>query len=133
MNKKLQLQSGFSLLLAVMFLSAIGLIVALTLSLNSQSTLLSYHARDDVWRARWLATACAEYALQQISMSTTYTGNSSLTFDSGSCTYVVDNSTPAQRHVQTTGVSDNSFIEFSIDVSQISPRIVIDTWDVVAN
>lgn len=84
---KLNNQSGYIALVAVIILASLGLAVAVTVSLNGINELGLSWQNYQVERAFTLADSCAEEALLRLSRETSdYLGTHILNFEADSCT-----------------------------------------------
>lgn len=122
---------GYIALITTLVVGSLAMLVTVgMLSIGitqTQTALVSY----DGYRAQQLAEACAEYALQEIRNSTSFSGSGGETLGAGSCTYDVNSGGGENRTIEALGtVKDNTHrIEISID--QINPSINVTSWQLV--
>lgn len=119
---------GFVAIVLVSVVSAIGLFFALSLFASSGIFLKAVSSFEYGSKARALALACSENALQEIRNNTSISGTYSLTFPSGSCTYVITNSGPTNITIVSTGVLDNNTKIINISIDQTDPQIRVSSW-----
>lgn len=124
---------GFTTLVAMLVVGAIASAVAISLLLLGISTTKNSLAMQQSFQAKALADACAEYALQQIRNSTPYSGSGSLTLGQGTCNYAVANTGGSNRTITAYGTVGTVVRKVKITISQINPRIIIATWQEVAD
>ena len=123
---------GFITLISVLLTSVVGLTIALSLlllGLGSSKTSLALSQSNE---AKSLANACAEEALQQIRTSTSYAGSGDLTLGQGICTYTVTGPS-VPKTITASGTVGTIIRRVSISVNAVNPRIVISSWQEVAD
>jgi len=122
-----------------MALISVIIISALTLLIASSANLLSVSESDmglqenQSWEAFYLATACAEDALQQIKDSPFFSGSGNLLLGSGSCDYTVIEEIDENRVITSAGIVGNVVGKIQITIDQITPTINITSWQEVAD
>ena len=124
---------GYLTLISLLIVSAIGMAVTLTLITGAfyasrMSALLLSSSR-----ARALATACAQEALQQIRNSTNFTGSGNLSLDGGTCAYNVVNDGGQNRTITASGNAGNTVRRVKITINNINPTINVTSWQEVAD
>jgi hypothetical protein len=120
--------NGYITLLSILVVGVIGVAVTtsiILLGLSSSNTSFSY---QKMHQAKSLANACAEEALQQIRDLSAYVGSSSLTQGQGSCTYTVTNTGGDTRQINTTGTVGTVIRKNTVNISAITPLIIISSW-----
>lgn len=130
---KINNKKGVTTLVAILVVGAIASAVAISLVLLGISATKNSLAIQQSFQAKALADACAEYALQQIRNSVPYTGSGSLTLGQGTCNYTVTSQGGQNRTVTVYGTVGTIVRKVKITVSQINPRIIIATWQEVAD
>lgn len=119
---------AFVSLIGVLILGAVGLSISVYIILLSLSSSRSSFSLIQSGQARTLANACAESALEQIRETPTYTGTTSLTLNSGSCSYTVANTGGETRTVSVTATVSSVVRRLAITITAISPVITTGTW-----
>lgn len=117
---------GYISLIAVTVIGAVVTVVAMglvLLGLGHTRTSLS-----EIQSANALAAAnsCAEEALNQIGLSSIYTGTGGLTLANATCTYTVIAASTSS--IVATGVSGSVTRAVDIDLSARSPSITFTSW-----
>lgn len=135
MNKKAAPAGGqgFTTLIATLVVGAIASAIAISLILLGVGATKNSLAIQQSFQAKALGDACAEYALQQIRNSTPYTGSGSLTLGQGTCNFTVTSQGGQNRTITAYGTVGTIVRKVKITISQINPRIIIATWQEVAD
>ncbi len=126
-------KSGFVLLISVLIIGAVGLSVASTfllLGVDATRTGLDFIQSK---KARALADACAEEALEKIWESTAYSGSGNLTIGSETCMYTVIDLGGSNRQINASGVVSSATRKVKILINQINPSIGVSSWQEVAD
>lgn len=127
-------QDGYVLLISVLVLSAASLALAIagiTLGLNfTTSSSLYRQARA----ATAMAHTCGEQALEKLKENANYTGPETLTFPgSETCTVVSVTGSGAVRTIKSQGSAQGAVARVQIEVSQVSPQIIVSSWKELAD
>lgn len=127
---KLQRQEcGYITLLTVLIVSAVGAAVSVSLLLISIGSSKSELTYDESSRARALANACAENALERLRKQSSYTGNETLGFSQGSCEILpIGGSGNTNRTVEVVGTVGDIQRKVKVEILQIDPKMEISTW-----
>lgn len=122
-------KNGYIALITVIIISAVVLILALSLAFTSLSQKQTILGHNNSLRNYYLANACANYAILQLQKNFEYIGNETLNLDEYSCQI---------ESVFGTGNINRSFITSSqignqkkvlkIEIDQIRPVTVIKSW-----
>ena len=134
MNHSLVLcrQRGYVLLISVLLTAVVGTAIAATLPLLGASSAQMGIAAEQSAKARALADACAEYALNELRQSAGYGGSETLILGQGSCTVLsVLGNGNQNRTVQTTGTVGNATRRVEVVVANINPQLTLDSWQEV--
>jgi len=123
------------------FITIIGVLVAGFIALAISSAVLffgvgfsgSVLSIQQAYQAKGLARACADLGLLQIHNNITYTGSGNLTLGAGTCTYTVTSSGGSNCKVISSGVVSSVTKRIEITTSALSPKIVISSWQDVAD
>ncbi|MEK7584760.1 MAG: hypothetical protein AAB490_05955, partial [Patescibacteria group bacterium] len=113
---------------SVLLISIAGLSIALAL-LNSvtdseQTSVATIRSQQ----AQALASACIEEALQQINDSISFTGNDTLNFANGTCTYTVNNTGGTTREILASSTIDIFVRKVYVTIDMVNPNISVVSW-----
>ncbi len=134
MNQKLWFnKNGFTTLISVLIVSAIGITITVSLLLLGLGSTRTSFANKQSNQAKAFADACAEEALQKIRESTPYTGVGNLTFEQGTCNYTVTNQGGQNRTITSSGTVGTIIRKAKIIIDKINPTIQIVSWQEVDN
>lgn len=114
---------GYIGLISVLFVGAVGTVIAVTVLLLGLATSRTSFALVQSAQARALADACAEEALQRIRDFVPFSGNGTLTLGSGSCNYTVTRLSGQNRTVSAAGFVGAMVRRVSVSVTQINPTV----------
>lgn len=126
-------QRGYITLLSVLFLVAIGGVVAGSLILLGLGSSRTSFALDQSNQAKALANACGEEALERIQESTPFSGSATINLGNGSCVYTVTKLTGQNRTIASSGTIGTILRKVSISIDKITPAINITFWQEVAD
>ena len=121
-------RSGFAALIGVLVLGIVSATAASALVFASVRSLQASLLLRQSYEAKGIARACADVALQQVHDNTAYTGSSSVTLGTGSCTYSVANSGGSVRTISVTATVQNVTKKLLVTTSALTPKIVISSW-----
>ena len=121
-------QKGFVALVTVLLVGAVGVAVGISLILLGLGFSRTSLALEQSAMAKALANACSEEALQKIRESTAFTGSGNLLLNGGTCTYTVTAGSGQARTIAATGTFGTIIRKVSISITQITPLIVISSW-----
>lgn len=126
-------QKGYSLLISVILIGAIGSAIAVSVvtqsALNTQNSISAYR----LLLSRFNANGCAEEALLLIKNTPGFTGSGSLNSGYGSCTYLVENTGGQTRSIKSEGLSGNAHRKILVTISSVNPNITVSSWKEVAD
>jgi len=125
--------NGFILLMSVLIMAATAVSITVALLLLGTNSSRTSFARAESLRARALADACAEEALQQIHDSSLFAGTDSLILGHGSCDYTVTILTGENRTVNAIGTVGDIVRKVDISLDDINPNINITSWQEVSD
>lgn len=117
------MNKGYVGLLSVLFVGAIGAVVATTIMLLGLASSRNSLALVQSMQAKGMANACAEEALLRIRKLTSYTGIGTLSSNVGNCNYSVTAGSGENRTVLANGYVGSVVRKLSISVTQINPLI----------
>ena len=147
MNALLKNQKGYLTLMGAVALAVIGLSISVSLILLGLGLSRTSFATKQSAQAGALANACAEEALQRIHTSMImpdpmpdpppvlipFTGVGSLNMGQGNCSYAVTAIGIYTRKITASGTVGTVVRKNQIIVSEVSPSIIISSWQVVAD
>lgn len=119
---------GFVSLLAVSLVGMIGISVVVAVLVFGLNSSRDSFAMEQAGKAKELAIACVENALESIRASTAYLGNGNLTLASGTCTYAVTDLGGESRQILSTGTSGMVVRKLTVIIAAINPTILISSW-----
>lgn len=119
---------GYIALITVIVVGAVVVAVGISLLLLGLSAGRTGFAVEQSTKARSLANACAENALQLIHDSVPYTGTLNLSLDDGSCSSTVTAGVGQSRTIVVTGTVVTVVRKINISITQIIPTIVVSSW-----
>ena len=125
-------EAGYIALLSVLIMGAAATAIALTLLATGTDAQRSGLVSQQSMRARWLANACTEEALQQIHDVTAYTGTNNLILNTGSCSYTVTSTGSATRIINATANLNSVVRKVTVYVTIGSSSISITSWQEVS-
>ena len=125
-------KQGFVTLFSVRLLGLIAVELATALLFFGADASRSSISIEESNNAKALTNACTEEALQQLKNSPSFSGNGSLTFTVGTCSYTVSGSGPNRTIIASSTVGA-SVRKTSIATDQITPKIHVSSWQEVAN
>ncbi len=124
---------GYITLISVLVIGAVGIAIATSLILLGLSSSRTSFAIEQSNQAKALVNACAEYSLQQIKNSPSYTGTSGLRAPGlGTCSYLVQSQGGQNRTILSIGTVGAVVRKLKIVIVSVSPNITISTWQEVA-
>lgn len=125
--------NGYIALISILIISAVLLLVAVSSGLLSISEASIGLEKSQGSRAIYLATACAEEALQKIKESSSFSGSGNLTTEDGDCGYTVEDLGEQSRLITASGTVQNAVGKIKVAVDQVLPDIHIVSWQEVAD
>jgi hypothetical protein len=132
---KLKNEEGYVALMSVLIISAIGVIVSLSLLIGGMSYQRSVLALEQEYSTRALAKACANVALNKIRLNADYLGDENIVFDYGSCLILPINKNQNTYSINTQGVVDSFLHKNKIVVLRNTDPVSlsIQSWQEVAD
>jgi hypothetical protein len=130
-NQRHKAQRGFTTLVSVLILTAIGVVAAQTLLLLGLASSRSSLELEQSNQAKAFANACSEQALQLIRNSPAIPAPLNLTLGFGTCTATVSGN-GQQRTINATGTVKTITRKVTVQVSRRVP-IAISSWQEVAD
>jgi hypothetical protein len=124
---------GYVALLAVLVMGAVTLASGLALLMSGTDNQRTALVDQQSAQARGLAAACAEKALQTIHDTTTYTGSSTETIDTQTCSYTVTSTGTNTRIVDSFSTIDNATRRVKVYVTISTTSISVTSWQEVGD
>jgi len=122
-------QKGFIALITILIISAICVMVGLTLTLESITEMKM--SLEEVWgsQAYYLANYCVEEALMKLKEDDSYRGDEIINIDEGNCHIL-----PIEGNwiIKVIANVANHTKKLKVVVSEIYPEMVIDSWEEVS-
>jgi nitrate/TMAO reductase-like tetraheme cytochrome c subunit len=121
---------GFIALITVFIIISIALLISLGFGLLSIGEINMGFKKTQSSQAYFLANLCAEQALMKLKENINYSGNETINIENGSCQIL---QIEGQWIIKTIGNIQNDVKKMRISVSQVNPKIIIDSWQEVAD
>jgi len=124
------MKRGFITITTVLIILGIVLLIGLSISQLSigeaQMSLQKFQSSQSMY----LANLCVEEALMKLKENSSYQGNETIVQGNGNCTIF-----PIEGNwiIKITAGSQNQVKKIKIIVSQLSPKIIVDSWTEVAD
>jgi hypothetical protein len=119
---------GFTTLVTTIIIGAIGVTAVTSVLLLGSAKTRTSIAIDQSQKAKQLANACAESALQLLHDNFSFVGSSGYSLGDGNCTYTVTAGAGENRTVTaqgTVGASPNTVTrKIQVDITQLTGSIV---------
>jgi type II secretory pathway component PulK len=129
-NKKDQ---GFVALLTILIVLGVVLLIGLGISQLSISEAQMALQKYQSSQAYYLANLCSERALMALKENSNYNGENNVNIENGSCTTIsVTGNLPAKT-VSVEASFQGQIKKIRIIISQISPKMIIQFWQEVAD
>jgi putative endonuclease len=122
--------AGFIALITVFIIISIALLISLGFALLSMSEMDMGFKKTQSSQAYFLANLCAEQALMKLKEDINYQGPETINIDNGSCQIL---QIEPQWIIKTQGNFQNDVRKMRISVSQVNPKIIINSWQEVAD
>ncbi|MFZ4631709.1 MAG: hypothetical protein ACOYL8_00705 [Patescibacteria group bacterium] len=126
-------EKGYITLISVIIIGAVIFSIVLFMLTSGIDATKSSLIYTNSFRAKFLADACAEEALQQVRDNTSFTGSNTITLSGGTCFYSVTNTGASTRTIDATSTILSDTKKVRIFISAISPKIIISSWSDVAD
>jgi hypothetical protein len=124
---------GFTTLIAIILLGAVGTAIACSLLIFSSSASRTVATEQRSSEARSAVNTCAELALEKIVGNNTFTGAVTETIPHGTCGYVIQNTGGTTRLIAASSTVHGVVRKVSVSVSVIKPVLKINSWQEVAD
>ncbi len=122
---------GFATLLAVLIVGAVGTAIALSLLALGTNSARSMLVAQQSLQARALAKACGEEALEQIHISSTYSGFGNLQIPGGNCGYLVVDGGGQNRIITVSSSVALAIRKIVITLDMATPTLHVAAWQEV--
>jgi hypothetical protein len=123
-------QKGLVALMAVLIILVIALVIGIGLSLRGIAGMKMSLQEIQSSENYYLASLCAEQALMELKENRNYSGGETLDTQEGQCTIL-----PIEGRwtIKVSATSSNQVKKMIIVVGEINPRMIISSWEEVAN
>lgn len=125
-------QAGYVALITVLIVGAAATAIATTLLVTGTDSSREVLAVQQSVQARSVTNACADEALLVMHDNTAYTGTSSFTVGSYSCSYTVTSTGSTTRTIDTTATINNVTRKTKIYVTIAATSLSITSWQEVS-
>ena len=123
---------GYIALVTVIIITAVTLMVAISVNLESMGETKISLAKNQSSKAYYLSTACAEDALMKLKDKLNYGGDETLFFDNGTCSILpVEGRGNKDRLVKVVGDVGDYTRRIKIEISRVNPNMEITFWQEV--
>lgn len=119
---------GFIALVTILIISAVALLVCLSISFFSLGEAQMSLQKNQSSQAHYLANLCAEEALMKLKEDINYQGNEVFIFEQGSCQIL---SIEGSWTIKVLADCSNQIKKLKIVVSQVNPKTEISSWQEV--
>lgn len=130
---KLSNQSGYIALIGVILLGSAILLALISLSLGISTGTKIANEKTLSLKSSFLATACAEEALENLWQDSQYLGSEIIEFEDGLCGILPISTTTGDFIIQTYGNVNETMHRLEIVVSSLTPQISINSWESLTN
>ena len=125
---------GFVALTSVLILSALFLSVSISIALRAISGSEMSTALFERDRARYMAEACAEYAMMELTRTLNYNGDESILVGDDSCEILeIEGEGNVNRIVRTESNVGAHAYHLEVVISSVSPEMTISSYARVAH
>jgi len=121
---------GFIALFTIFIILAVLLLLGLSFGLLAIGETEMSLDKVQSSQAYFLTNLCAEQALMKLKEDINYLGNETINTESGNCQIL---QIEGQWVIKTQGNFQNYVRKMRISISQVNPRIIIDSWQEVAD
>jgi type II secretory pathway component PulK len=123
---------GFVALVSVIIVGAIAIAVVLALLLFGISSVQNAEVFERSAKARYMADACAEYALERLREDPSYSGSETVEIGGNSCEILsVEHISEGAVAVSTIGTSGDAVRKVRVITSRLRPSVRISLWEEV--
>lgn len=126
-------QSGYIALLSVLIMGAATLAIGLALLASGTDNQRMVLVEQQSTKARGMANACAEEALQVIHGDTAYVGTANLSIATDDCQYIVSSTGASTRVIDTNSTVGNITRKLKVHVTINATSISITSWKEVVD
>jgi len=129
-QKKFKSENGFVALLTIFIILTIALLLGLSFGLLAISETNMSLEKTQSSQADFLANLCAEQALMELKENINYQGNETIEAEGGNCQIL-----PVEGNwvIEVIANFQNQIKKTKITVTQVNPKMVISSWQEVAD
>lgn len=124
---------GFITLVSIFVIGAVGIAITVSIILLGLGSSKSSFSIEQSYQSKALANACTEEALQQIRVSSSFTGSGNIAIGQGTCDYTVTSQGAENRTVTASGTVGTIVRKVKVIISAISPVINATSWQEVSD
>lgn len=125
---------GYIALTSILLISMIVMALVLSVSFLGIGEFGMILTKNEAEEASFMADLCAEQALMKIESVLNYSGNESVTLGAMTCAILpIEGSGNFNRVVKTQSAVSGNTRKVKIEISQISPKMQISSWQEVAD
>lgn len=127
-------RKGFITLISVVLLTVISVsIVSVDLFISTDDQVATRTVTDS-FQADYLSETCVEVALNKLKLSTSYTGNETITVSFGSCTIsTVSGTGNTNRSFTTNATVGDTNRQYRVTVTQVNPTTTMSEYVLLTN
>ena len=123
---------GYIALVTVIIITAVTLMIALSVNLESMGEIKISLAKNQSSKAFYLSTACAENALMKLKDNLNYGGDETLIFNNGTCSILpVEGGGNEDRLIKVIGDVGDYTRRIKIEILRVNPTMEIAFWQEV--
>lgn len=128
--KNIERQKGLVALMTVLIILVIALVIGIGLTLRSIAGVTMSLQKIQSSEAYYLANLCAEQALMKLKENRDYPGGETINAQKGQCTIL-----PVEGKwiIKVSATSSNQVKKMIIVIDKISPKMIINSWEEVAD
>lgn len=116
--------------MSVIFIGAISVATVVFMLKNGVISTQNSSEVHHSYQAKLLAQTCLEEALERIRENTAFTGQNTLTFTNGDCSFLVIGNNQ-EKVIEARGNSFESIKNIRVEVSSVNPQINISSFEIV--
>lgn len=128
---KLKQSGGFVTMFSVLIFGTVALVIASSVLLIGLGSSRTGFIVEQSAKAKYLASLCAESALQEIRNSTPFVGTNTINIGMDSCSYTVTNNGAQKRTITASGTVRTTVRKILITIDKINPAINVTLWQEV--
>jgi len=125
---------GYIALISILIISAVLILIVSTVSQLGIGRVSMAIERNQSLESSYVVEACAEEALMKLAESSSYSGDETITINGNNCQILpVENLGGESRRVKVSATLYNQTKRIKIEISQLTPRITVSSWEAVSS